>query len=102
MAAGMGRSASMTSAVVSSEPGTSPMGIVARIVTGPHDAHRQDPHLSRRYDTGSAEGGHPIQDRTAEDDLTPLPGWAPGPEAIADDGHVAEARVLHPALTMGP
>ena len=27
-------------------------GVVARIVTGPHDAHRQDPHLSRRYDTG--------------------------------------------------
>ena len=26
----------------------------------------------------SAEGGHPIQDLTAEDDLTPLPGWAPG------------------------
>ena len=29
-----------------------PRGVVARIVTGPHDAHRQDPHLSRRYDTG--------------------------------------------------
>ena len=27
-------------------------GVVARIVTGPHDAHRQDPHLPRRYDTG--------------------------------------------------
>ena len=25
----------------------------------------------------SAEGGHPIQDLTAEDDLTPLSGWAP-------------------------
>ena len=27
-------------------------GVVARIVTGPHDANRQDPHLSMRYDTG--------------------------------------------------
>ena len=27
-------------------------GVVARIVTGPHDAHRQDPPLSRRDDTG--------------------------------------------------
>ena len=26
--------------------------VVARILTGPHDAHRQDPHLSMRYDTG--------------------------------------------------
>ena len=51
---------------------------------------------------GSAEGGHPIQDRTAEDDRTPLPGWTPGAKALADDGRVAEARVLHPALTMGP
>ena len=30
-------------------PGTR---VVARIVTGPHDAHRQDPHLPMRYDTG--------------------------------------------------
>ncbi len=51
---------------------------------------------------GSAEGGHPIEDRTAEDDLTPLPGWAPGPEALSDHGRVSEARVLHPALTMVP
>ena len=50
----------------------------------------------------SAEGGHPIQDLTAEDDLTPLPSWPPGPEASADDGLVAEERVLHPALTMVP
>ena len=28
------------------------IGVVARIVTGPHDAHRQDPHLPIRYDTG--------------------------------------------------
>ena len=27
-------------------------GVVARIVTGPHDAHRQDPHWPMRYDTG--------------------------------------------------
>ena len=27
-------------------------GVVARIVTGPHDAHRQDPHPPIRYDTG--------------------------------------------------
>ena len=26
-------------------------GVVARIVTGPHDAHRQDPHRPMRYDT---------------------------------------------------
>ena len=27
-------------------------GVVARIVTGPHDATRQDPHLPMRCDTG--------------------------------------------------
>ena len=27
-------------------------GVVARIVTGPHDANRQDPHLPMRYDAG--------------------------------------------------
>ena len=27
-------------------------GVVARIVTGPHEANRQDPHLPMRYDTG--------------------------------------------------
>ena len=27
-------------------------GVVARIVPGPHEAHRQDPHLPMRYDTG--------------------------------------------------
>ena len=50
----------------------------------------------------SAEGGHPIEDLTAKDDLTPLPGWTPGAKAIADDGLVSEERVLHPALTMVP
>ena len=34
----------------------------------------------------SAEGGHPIEDLTAEDGLTPLPSWTPGAKAIADDG----------------
>ena len=50
----------------------------------------------------SAKGGHPIQGLTAKDDLTPLPGWAPGAKTIADDGLVAEERVLHSALTMVP
>ena len=27
-------------------------GVVARIVTSPHDAHRQDSYLPMRYDTG--------------------------------------------------
>ena len=39
---------------------------------------------------GSAEGGHPIEDLTAEDDLTPLPNWAPGAKALSDDGRVSE------------
>ena len=38
----------------------------------------------------SAEGGHPIEDFTAENGLTPLPSWTPGAKAIADDGLVAE------------
>ena len=50
----------------------------------------------------SAEGGHPIEDLTAENGLTPLPSWTPGAKAIADDGLVAEERILHPALTMVP
>ena len=50
----------------------------------------------------SAEGGHPIEDLTAEDGLTLLPSWTPGAKAISDDGLVAEERVLHPALTMVP
>ena len=50
----------------------------------------------------SAESGHPIEDLTAEDDFTPLPGWAPGAKTSSDDGLVAEERVLHPALTMVP
>ena len=31
---------------------TPPLGVVARIVPGPHDAHRQDHHWPMRYDTG--------------------------------------------------
>ena len=31
----------------------------------------------------SAEGGHPIEDLTAEDGLTPLPSWTPGAQAMA-------------------
>ena len=80
-----------------------PRGLVARIVTGPHDANRQDrssPADAIRH--WSAEGDHPIEDLTAEDGLTPLPIWAPGAKAISDDGLVAEERVLHPALTMVP
>ena len=50
----------------------------------------------------SAEGGHPIEDLTAEDGLTPLPSWTPGANAIADHGLVSEERVLHPAQTMVP
>ena len=33
-------------------PATLLAGVVARIVPGQHDAHRQDPHLPMRYDTG--------------------------------------------------
>ena len=61
--------------------------------------------LTCRYDMTtdwSAELGHPIEDLTAEDDLTPLPRWTPGAQTIADDGLVAEERVLHPALTWYP
>ena len=29
--------------------------------------------------------GHPIEDLTPEDDLTSLPGWAPGAKTISDD-----------------
>ena len=50
----------------------------------------------------SAEGGHSIEDFTAENGLTPLPGWAPGAKAISDDGFVSEERILRPALTMVP
>ena len=76
--------------------------VVARILTGPHDANRQDSHPPDAIRHWSAEGGHPIEDFAAKDDLTPLPGWAPGAKAISDDGFVSEERILHPALTMVP
>ena len=44
---------------------------------------------------GSAEGGHPIEDFTAEDDLTPLPSWAPGAKALS----VCDTRARAPSGT---
>ena len=76
-----------------------------RCCTNPHWPARCPPTGSSPADAirhWSAKGGHPIEDFAAEDYLTPLPGWAPGAKAIADDGLVAEERVLHPALTMVP
>ena len=55
-----------------------------------------------RYDTGRPRAVIRFKISQPEDGLTPLPGWAPGAKAIADDGLVAEERVLHPALTMVP
>ena len=77
-------------------------GVVARIVSGPHDAHRTGFSPADAIRHWSAEDGHPIEDFAAEDHLTPLPGWAPGAKAISDDGFVSEERILHPALTMVP
>ena len=76
-----------------------------RCCTNRHGPARCSPTGSSRADAirhWSAESGHPIEDLTAEDDFTPLPGWAPGAKTSSDDGRVAEERVLHPALTMGP
>ena len=76
-----------------------------RCCTNRHGPARGPPTGSSPADAirhWSAEGGHPIEDLTAEDGLTPLPGWTPGAKAIADDGLVAEERVLHPTLTMVP
>ena len=47
------------------------LGVVARIVTSPHDATRQDPHLSRRYDTGRPRAV--IRLRIAQPRTTSLP-----------------------------
>ena len=80
-------------------------GTDGRCCTNRHEPARCPPTGSSPADAirhWSAEGGHPIQDLTAEDGLTPLPNWTPGAKAIADDGLVAEERVLHPALTMVP
>ena len=46
-------------------------GVVARIVTGPHEAHRQDPHLPIRYDTGRPSSV--IRLRIAQPRTTSLP-----------------------------
>ena len=81
------------------------VGVVRRCCTNRHEPARCPPTGFLPADAirhWSAEGGHPIQDLTAEGDLTPLPCWALGAKAIADDGLVAEERVLHPALTMVP
>ena len=59
--------------------------------------------LTGRCDTTLVDRGRSSDSRShSEDGLTLLPGWAPGAKAIADDGLVAEERVLHPALTMVP
>ena len=79
-----------------------PWGVVARIVTGPHDANRQDPHRPMRYDTGRPRAVIRFKISQPRTGLTPLPSWIPGAKAIADDGLVAEERILHPALTMVP
>ncbi len=76
-----------------------------RCCTNRHGTARCPPTGSSPADAvrhWSAEGGHPIQDLSAKDGLTPLPSWTPGAKTIADDGRVAEERVLHPALTMVP
>ena len=69
------------------------LGVVARIVTGPHDANRQDSHLPMRYDTGRPRAV--IRFRISQPRTTslPLPGWTLGAKAIADDEFVAEERV---------
>ena len=51
------------------------LGVVARIVTGPHDAHRQDPHLPMRYDTGRPSSV--IRLRISQPRTTSLP-WPAG------------------------
>ena len=47
------------------------LGVVARIVTGPHDTHRRDPHLPMRYDTGRPRAV--IQLRISQPRTTSLP-----------------------------
>ena len=61
-------------------------GVVARIVTGPHDANRQDPHLPMRYDTGRPRAVIRLrisQPRTAS---LPCPAglWARRPSPMMD------------------
>ena len=83
-------------------PWGSSRGVVARIVTGPHDANRQDAYLPRRDDTGRPRAISRLRISQPGDGLTPLPGWAPGAKTSSDDGRVSEERILHPTLTMVP
>ena len=75
--------------------------VVARIVTGPHEAHRQDPHLPRRDDPGRPRAV--IRFRISQPRTTALPCLAGlrarRPSPMMD---VSRKHVLHPALTMGP
>ena len=71
--------------------------------TSLEEARRQAPrNVASILDSARELGIRDAQDLTAEDGLTPLPSWTPGAKAIADDGLVAEERILHPALTMVP
>ena len=74
----------------------------SKIVTGPHDATRQDPHRPMRYDTGRPRAVIRLRISQPRTTSLPLPGWAPGAKTSSDDGRVAEERVLHPVLTMVP
>ena len=79
-----------------------------RPLSGPPRTRSDHRLPRRRFARGAAGLGHLkahsslIVNRQAEDGLTPLPSWTPGAKAIADDGLVAEERILHPALTMVP
>ena len=52
-------------------------GAVARIVTGSHDAYRQDPHLPMRYDTGRPSSVIRLRIAQPGDGLTPCPERTP-------------------------
>ena len=72
-------------------------GVVARIVTGPHDANRQDPHLPMRYDTGRTNSV--IRLRISQPRTTSLPSPV-GPRARRPSPMMdlyRKERVLHPA-----
>ena len=59
-------------------------GVVARIVTGPHDANRQDPHLPMRYDTGRPRAV--IRLRISQPRTTSLPSWSQPSRAARQPG----------------
>ena len=76
-------------------------GVVARIVTGPHDANRQDPHRPMRYDTGRPRAVIRLrisQPRTAS---LPCPAGlrARRPSPMMD---LYRKNAFSPALTMVP